>query len=328
MILSGQYALPHHLWVEMDALDSRYETYIGPVRATVITPKRVGPSDLTEAPALADVPDEAWKVEPGSVVPQWTTTYASFGTDNATGLRRIGLELREEGREVRGSLQHHGQYWTEKIADVTADYIEHWFLQVENWVSVVTGEDVDHRQPVYDSNSIGPGLLTWRHGKWQDGGFRISTPTPTPLSQQMLRAILERVGDGDQPPIEHQLWRDSRAALVRGDTRKAVLDAATAVEVCLINLVEKTEAATGEKCTGRGLISRSNWVKSKDGSYTPHPDLKELAKLRNDTIHAGGPATYEQACSGVRVAIDTVTKHGRSSDPRRSSNDDGLVRET
>lgn len=319
MILSGQYALPHHLWVEMDALDSRYETYIGPVRATVITPKPVGPSDLTIPPALAGVPDEAWVVEPGTEVPQWSTTYASFGTDGSTGLRRIGLELREEGRVVQGTLKHHGQHWTAKIADVTADNIEQWFLQVENWVSVVTGDDVDHRQPVYDSNAIGPGLQTWRQGQWRDSGFRISMPTPTPLSQEMLRTILERVGDGDQPPIEHQLWRDSRAALVRGDTRKAVLDAATAVEVCLIELVNEAEAATGDRFKGPwGLMGRSNWVNDRNDDYTPDAELEQLAKLRNDTIHAGGPATYEQACSGVRVAIDTVTKHGKSSDPRRA----------
>ncbi|WP_287162927.1 hypothetical protein [Rhodococcus sp. (in: high G+C Gram-positive bacteria)] len=182
----------------------------------------------------------------------------------------------------------------------------------------MTGEDINHRQPVYDSNSIGPGLLTWRHGRWSNGGFRISTPTPNPLSQNLLRAILERVGDGDQPPIEHQLWRDSRAALVRGDTRKAVLDAATAVEVCLIDLVAKTEASTGEKYKGRrGLINRSAWVASRVEDYTPHPELKQLADLRNNTIHAGGPATYDQACSGVRVAIATVMKHGKSPDPRR-----------
>lgn len=318
MILSAQYALPHHIWVEMDALDCRYETYIGPVRATVVTPPRVGPSDLTISPTLVGVPDEAWAVEPGSEVPQWSTTYASFGTDNATGLRRIGLELREDDREVWESPQHRGQHWTAKIADVTANCIANWFLQVENWVSVVTGEDINHRQPVYDSNSIGPGLLTWRHGRWSNGGFRISTPTPNPLSQNLLRAILERVGDGDQPPIEHQLWRDSRAALVRGDTRKAVLDAATAVEVCLIDLVAKTEASTGEKHKGRrGLINRSDWVASRVEDYTPHPELKQLADLRNNTIHAGGPATYDQACSGVRVAIATVMKHGKSPDPRR-----------
>ncbi|WP_428690236.1 hypothetical protein [Rhodococcus erythropolis] len=295
MILSAQYALPHHISVELDALDCRYDTYIGPVRATVVTPPRVGPSDLTIPPTLAGVPEEAWAVEPGSEIPQWSTTYPSFGTDDATGLRRIGLQLREEGRKVEGTLKHHGQHWTAKIADVTADNIERWFLQVENWVSVVTGDDVDHRQPVYDSNSIGPGLLTWRQDRWQNSGFRISTPTPTPLTREMLRAILERVGDGDQPPIEHQLWRDSRAALVRGDTRKAVLDAATAVEVCLIDLVDKTETATGEKLTGpKGLMNRSNWVASRVEDYTPHPELKQLADLRNKTIHAGEPATYDR----------------------------------
>lgn len=320
MILSAQYALPHHIWVYQEALGSRYETYIGPVRAAVVTPPAVGRSDLTVAPPLDGVPNSAWDVEPGSEVPQWTTTYASFGTDNATALRRVGLELTESNRKIPARYNHHEHDQLSKIADISADWIEHWFLQIENWVSVVTGEDIDHRQPVFDANINGPGLQTWRHGGWQDGGFRIQTPRPQPLSKGLLQAVLDRVGDGEQPPIEHQLWRDSRAAFVRGDTRKAVLDAATAVEVCVIALVAETETLLGQKYTGRpGLIPRSNWTASNNPNYTAHDGLQQLAKLRNATIHAGEPATYDEARSAVQVAIDTVDQYGGSRDPRRTA---------
>ncbi|MCA1712570.1 MAG: hypothetical protein LC789_13430 [Actinobacteria bacterium] len=39
------------------------------------------------------------------------------------------------------------------------------------------------------------------------------------------------------PPIEHLLNRDARAAAVRGDTRRAVLDAGTAAEIVLNGLL-------------------------------------------------------------------------------------------
>lgn len=103
-------------------------------------------------------------VTPLAKSPQWTTAYASFGTGNATALRRVGLELSESNRKIPARFKHHEHDQLAKIADVSADWIEFWFLQTENWVSVVTGEDINHRQPVFDANMNGPGLQTWRHG--------------------------------------------------------------------------------------------------------------------------------------------------------------------
>ncbi|MGW5384018.1 hypothetical protein [Nocardia sp. NPDC003963] len=314
LIVPAEYELPHHLWVDYDVLGSRFETNIGPVRATVVTPPDPRTSTYAElqSPDLPGVPPSAW--EPDT---PWTTKYASSGTRNATALRRIGLELREDGHRLSPMA---GYAQDEKIFYHATNWIAYWFAQVENWASVITGDDINHRQPTYSANTNGPGLRMWRSGQWQDGGFRLTTPHHTPIPAEFFRAILERVADGEQPPVEHQLWRDSRAALIRGDHRKAVLDAATAVESCLIAEIAEVESQTGLNYPvkrGRGLKSRSEWLEKQTSHYHPHPDLPLLADCRNEVIHAGGPVEYEAASTAVEVAITTVLAYGRSYDPRR-----------
>ncbi|WP_063046193.1 hypothetical protein [Nocardia pseudovaccinii] len=311
VIVSAQYQLPHHIWVETAVLGSRFDTYIGAARATVVTPAPEGLADSARQPSLKGVPVSAW--DPAT---PWTTTYAAFNVANATALRHIGLELREDGRDVPVRFLHQ-QNQENRIADYTANIIAEWFAGVEDWVSVVTGEDINHRQPVFDANVIGPGLQLWRGGKWRDGGFRVMTPRPQPLSAVFLQAILDRVADGEQPPVEHQLRRDSLGAFRRRDFRKAVLDAATSVERCLIVLIGKIEQRTGNKCTARSIVSRSNWLVRHEPSYQPHSDLNRLADCRNAVIHAGESASESDARSAVEVSIAVVDALGASRDPRQ-----------
>ncbi|WP_157121742.1 SbcC/MukB-like Walker B domain-containing protein [Nocardia miyunensis] len=101
--MSAEYQLPRHIWVDYDVLDSRFESYIGPVRATVVTPPDPrASSDLPQlAPALPGVPASAWNADV-----QWTHRYASVGTANATALQRIGLELRLGERPLPPAYGH------------------------------------------------------------------------------------------------------------------------------------------------------------------------------------------------------------------------------
>lgn len=315
----AQYQLPHHIWVDYSVIGHTFHTYIGPVRAKIIMPLRTNSStDLTAHPHVPGAPDEAWSTED-----QWSTTYAAFGTDNKTALRRIALELSEEGRPIPAYRPYpakptHPAQQVAKLGTYTAACVEEWFKRVADWTSVVTGEDVNHRHPIYNATTIGPGFSYWAGSKWEDGGFRAMMPEPRALTRISLQAILDRVAEHEEPPIEHQLTRDSVAAFRRDDPRKAVLDAATAVEICLIRLVQDTEHATGTKCKDtKGLIPRSNWLESNASAYTADPGLKKLAKIRNAVIHAGESVTIDDADDIVRTAIAIVEEHGRSRDPRR-----------
>jgi hypothetical protein len=267
---------------------------------------------------LPGVPPEAW--DPAA---QWTTTYAGFGTDNKTALRRIALELRESERPVPELYPLHTTDPHLKVQHVIENYMDEWFGRVADWVTVITGEDVNPRQPIYDANPHARGLRTWSAGGWRYGGIRIATPTPRAVTDVALIAILDRVASSDQPPVEHQLRRDAVQAFVRADFRKAALDAATAVEVCLIRAVEDTERHTGRQATrkerhsrDRGIVPRSDWLAANRTGYHAHQDLNELADLRNGVIHSGADAEPESVRRALDAAINIVEQLGRSRDPR------------
>lgn len=49
-VVSAEYELPHHIWVEYPALGSRFDTCIGAVRATVVTPPLAAPPRIAVIP--------------------------------------------------------------------------------------------------------------------------------------------------------------------------------------------------------------------------------------------------------------------------------------
>ncbi len=320
-VVSAQYRLPHHLWVDYSVIGSTFDTYIGPIRVKIITPTRSSSSVAeTVRPDVSGVPDDAW-----SPADEWSKTYAGFGTDNKTALLRIGLELSEGARTIPSYLPYPENPETEaqrseKIGSITAACMDEWFTRIAEWTSVVTGEDVNPRHPVFDATVIGGGFEYWSGSSWQGGGFRFTMPEPRALTSLSLQAILDRVADFERPPLEHLLICDSVGAIRREDPRKAVLDAATAVEVCLIRLVDEVEKSTGVGCKGkdsRGLIPRSRWLEGNSASYAAEPGLAKLADARNGVIHAGDSPSHDEVNQIVRTAIAIVGQHGRSPDPRQ-----------
>lgn len=294
-------------------LGSRFDTYIGNVRATVVTPPVPGglPVNLWH-PELPDVPADAW-----DHTTQWTTQYAAWGADDGTALRHVGIELREGDRVVGPRFGVHADRPADKMFDHAARHIVHWFARIEDWVTATTGEDVYSREPLFAANAIGPGLLRWQDGSWREAGMTIETPRPVLLSADLFAAILERIGENVEPPIEWQLVGSARRAYLRGDARKTILDAATAVEACLIAQIRLVESTTREKYKGNsGMQQRSQWLAARHPDYQEHASLDLLRKARNDAIHAGGVINLDDAADALRAAIATVNTLGQSRDPR------------
>lgn len=154
-IVYAEYELPHHIWVTYPVLDRTFETFIGPVAAKIHTPRRIGASDLTTAPTLPGIPANAW--DPTA---QWTTTYAGFGTDNKTALRRIALELRQGTRPIPELHPLHASNTYSKIHHTTENLLNEWFERVVDWVTAISGEDINTKQPVYDENPHARGFRT------------------------------------------------------------------------------------------------------------------------------------------------------------------------
>ncbi|WP_435585845.1 hypothetical protein [Micromonospora aurantiaca (nom. illeg.)] len=114
-----------------------------------------------------------------------------------------------------------------------AEYINKWFDDVRTWTEIVTGQDLDPNHLVYDAESVGAGLRFIERPHDGALGFTITTPRVLPLRGQEWADILGFVRDGKEPPLEEVLSRDARAAHRRDADRRAIIDAATALEIAL-----------------------------------------------------------------------------------------------
>lgn len=190
-VVSAQYRLPHHLWVDYSVIGSTFDTYIGPIRVKIITPTRSSSSVAeTVRPDVSGVPDDAW-----SPADEWSKTYAGFGTDNKTALLRIGLELSEGARTIPSYLPYPENPETEaqrseKIGSITAACMDEWFTRIAEWTSVVTGEDVNPRHPVFDATVIGGGFEYWSGSSWQGEDFDLRCLNREHLQVSLCRQFL------------------------------------------------------------------------------------------------------------------------------------------
>jgi hypothetical protein len=141
----------------------------------------------------------------------------------------------------------------------------------------------------------------------------VGRPTPgTPIA-----ALNERRHDGKEPPLEEVLSRDARAAQRRNANRRAIIDAATALEIILGRHVRGLADELPEKQRGR-ITDRSalgDYISIAEHSKlklaVPVERLRWVNKMRTDAVHRGaGPSNWD-AGDAVQVMIDFLGAHGR-----------------
>lgn len=300
-VVSAVFDLPRHVWISPDLLGTAVDAGYGGLRFEVRTPIQVPDQavDIVTPPPLPGVRTDA---EEFGAKP-WVMNYAAFMDRPAIALCRIGLVAPLAGNETL-PLRHwqREEDLTERVRDALEDRVAGWFELFRSWVEVVTGQDLDYRHPVYDVVFPGQGLHVWDGEEFQPpGGMQLTTPHVTPLPSSEWAALLTLVRDGKEPPVEYLLSRDARAALVRGDTRRAVLDAATAVEVVLTDLFDKELSALSaplksalrkeNRTLGRlvGLLAKA----SVEVGATQE-ELTKLTTARNQAAHRGvGPSSFD-----------------------------------
>jgi hypothetical protein len=111
------------------------------------------------------------------------------------------------------------------------------------------------------------------------------------------------------PPLEYLLLRDARAASMRDERRKAVIDASTAMEVALSGFI-RTRFTGSEGTTGRairvarGLVDLYDLAAALGASTTVGRDrVMNLSGKRNDAAHGG----VIPAEGDVKVSLNAAT---------------------
>lgn len=222
------YELPVPIWVTCEALSGTYPSGYGRLQFDVVMPQdhaSVGGPPVVDG---VEVPESV----DGELV-EWTTKYAAWIPKKfqpATALRRIVITAVEAptdaARSWRGPDQQLGEF------------IKFWFDEVRSWVEIATGQDLDPGHRVYDAETVGAGLTFIAPPHEGDLGVRLTRRHIRPVTAAEWQGILAAVRDGKEPPLEYLLIRDANAAFARGFYRRAVIDAAAALELALVRILD------------------------------------------------------------------------------------------
>jgi hypothetical protein len=196
--------------------------------------------------------------------------------------------------------------------------IDAWTDLLRRWVAVLSEQVTDPKSPL-DRISI-----TARGFDWvavQDDS-EVVRPTDTrhltitvdthtiPLSKEQWLKVCELSNQSKEPPITYQLLSDARTACLRGETRRAVIDAGMATELSLAQILRSAlsslppqlaEAIASERRTLGPLVSLV-------GQHRPLPlsIKKKLVELRNQAIHRNEAPSRAQAAEAISLARSVV----------------------
>lgn len=305
MDVRAVFELPVPIWVMCDALDVTYSTGYGNLRFRVVMPQNRPPfGGPPEIPGIDSPNDEQI---------MWTQEYAATipaCLEPAIALQRIAVT------DVEGPAYEEKPWFTPDAQ--LAEFMNRWFDQVRTWVEIFTGQDLDPNHRVYDAELVGAGLTFIEPPlSGAVAGMRITTPHILPLSANRWEAIMGLVRDGSEAPLEEVLSRDARAAHRRHSNRRAVIDAATALEIVLGRHVRSVASQLPVKQRNR-ISARSalgDYISIAEHSHlqiaVPIAQLSWVNRLRNDAAHRGMSPNDSDTGDAVQIMIEFLGAHGR-----------------
>lgn len=200
---------------------------------------------------------------------------------------------------------------TRALLDGFAD----WFECLRSWCEVLTNQDLDHRAPRPSVTVPGHGWEAWVGGEHHHpfGGVRFNFRDGNPLTRDQLAGIVDLAGRSVMPANEQLLLRDSRAALDRGQFRRSVVDAGTAMEMSLHKILRAVCAADSSPVADHYEKLAERWTLGPLVSNLAHvcelPDglTSEAVGLRNRVIHKTAyEPTKVEATSWLALATATA----------------------
>jgi hypothetical protein len=308
MNVTAIFELPVPIWISTGVLGERITSGFGSVTFDVLMPTDDGPAGGPPRVEGVEVPT----VVDGSLeLLTWAQRFAAFPSDrDSTAVCRVVVQ-------TNGAANR----WSDPYALARA--IDPWFNAVRTWAETITGQDLDPDHRVYSATAHGARLTILEPIPTTEGPIALTLETPNviPVPADRWRHILAQVAAGTEPPLEEQLSRDSRAAFARNQLRRSVIDAASAAEIVLHQVVstqvttadmpnreyrKKFEALDNQPLGGLVTIVEKVGV---DLGVDP-ASLKELSKVRDDAIHRGVTPTHQNAYDVVQASIKLLGRQG------------------
>lgn len=190
-----------------------------------------------------------------------------------------------------------------------------WFRLVKDWVEVLTEQDLDDVAPRRRVEVAGHRWAAWAGGAHVRVAQRVVVDFDfgEPVHVERWARVLELVGTGTQPAVEHLLLRDARASHARAQYRRAVVDAATSLEIALHRLLLAEHRRVPTNLADELVRLAERWTLGPlygtldRLGLLPTSVTRDLVTLRNSVIHkkAHEPTERESAAM-LQAAADSV----------------------
>jgi hypothetical protein len=322
-VVEAVIALPFALPLNADRLGKVTHAKIGSVNAQVHLPSLKIFNNGTmflEGPGVRSVrSDIDWATtlhnhSPWGSVVSWRKTGGGQPADIIADLYHVLFRA----QVPQGTNGTHEQQ-TQAIADEIARNVWIWLALIGDWFEITTGVYLERtsRQGV-EALTVGAELHLWsfdgQKGYELPGthiirGAQFGRVTTSAAS---WRRIIAKANNNLSPPVEHLFLRDARGSLRHGDTRRAVLDAATAAEISLALLLDQhiTTASgpiqTVVRAANRDMGRLTTTLRKNFGVTLPSGIQTGLTDRRNEAIHSGLKPSWEAAKSALDIAVDIV----------------------
>lgn len=245
----------------------------------------------------------------------WGTSWVLpvAGKDGSAAVRAVVTRWRFEMAVVRGADQDPHTARSQPMVEV-----EKWWELFSDWVGVLSNLDI--AELVKKQRGIrGEALWTWVVAS---DGLRALTGKTTSLTFRMadeealdhvtLSRCMELCASQTSPPEAWLLIRDAKSLCNAGQYRRAVIDAGTAAEVAMNELLDRYFAGTDEKVRDllyskyQTLGGRAQLLGKLDAGTVPDRMQQLLSEPRNMAAHNGWLADRQTASNAIETAVILV----------------------
>ncbi len=202
---------------------------------------------------------------------------------------------------------------------LVGEELDDWWGWVSDWLSVLTEQDLTglgRRGPDFFSD----GFHAWsgdenglRRGSIGYAGFAVS-PEVGVLNPSELQMAMGLVADNLCPETEWLFIRDARSLLRAGDCRRAVIDAGSATELALTELLQRKLVDVDPVIRStlldrnRGLDRRAALTRDLNAATVPNTFADNLNRTRTRATHGKEPITSAEAKAAIEVATEIVAQ--------------------
>ena len=208
-----------------------------------------------------------------------------------------------------------------------------WFSTVRDWVCAWSGQ-LRHREFDHEESRIHTTIRVDGKAGVYGSGVTVGRVImgETAATREQVEAAFYCASKSYALPLQHALLQRARSDFTNGTFREAVINACTAAEVSLstavrtalnsANVREKTVTNIMRQSSGAVEIFRLFVITGGKNTVSDDRVMDQLAKPRNDAVHAGVSSTRNDAQRAIETAnaiVEAAAPLPEPADARRSA---------